>query len=245
MWLFHRPLCGFVRVTAVNPGSQACPTLIPEFVLTGRTLALAVVLVVALIVIVRQLWRLDPTEAYDTGTQALVPLALTALIATVALIAVSTQLPDTPLFATRGIAVEPIAILILIPLAALAVVVLTARDARRFVAGVVFAIVGTFVIFYPNLAALPLPAAIANAYQGLLPTYVYPFQFPVSTVDRTGASPPLFALGPALLLAALTFTCLVVAYSAWAWRMSVADRYAAEAGSDSEGDPAVVGGGGA
>jgi hypothetical protein len=113
------------------------------------------------------------------------------------------------------------------------------------VAGLLFAIVGTFVIFYPNLAALPLPAAIANAYQGLLPTYVYPFQFPVSTVDRTGASPPLIALGPALLLAALTFTCLVVAYSAWAWRMSVADRQAADAWGDSEGDTAVVGGGGA
>ena len=29
LWLFHRPLCGIVRVTEVNPGSQACPTLHP------------------------------------------------------------------------------------------------------------------------------------------------------------------------------------------------------------------------
>ena len=49
------------------------------------------------------------------------------------------------------------------------------------------AAVGWFAILYPNIAALPLPAAIVNAYQGILPTYLYAFQFPVSTVDRNVA----------------------------------------------------------
>ena len=34
MWLLSRPLCGFVGVESVNPGSQACPAVIPELVLT-------------------------------------------------------------------------------------------------------------------------------------------------------------------------------------------------------------------
>ena len=45
---------------------------------------------------------------------------------------------------------------------------------------------------YPNISALPLPSAIVNAYQGLLPTYLYPFQFPVNT-DPAAPAPPLFA----------------------------------------------------
>ena len=44
-----------------------------------------------------------------------------------------------------------------------------------------------FVVLYPNIAALPLPATIVNAYQGLLPTYLYAFQFSVNTLDRSGA----------------------------------------------------------
>ena len=59
------------------------------------------------------------------------------------------------------------------------------RDARRFVLGFVVAAVGWFAILYPNIAALPLPSAVVNAYQGILPTYLYAFQFPVSTVDRS------------------------------------------------------------
>ena len=48
------------------------------------------------------------------------------------------------------------------------------------------AVVGWFVVVYPNISALPLPSAVVNAYQGLLPTYLYAFQFPVSTADRSG-----------------------------------------------------------
>ena len=60
----------------------------------------------------------------------------------------------------------------------LAVFVATARDARRFVVGLVTAAVAWFIVVYPNFSALPLPTVVANAYQGVLPTYPYPFQFP-------------------------------------------------------------------
>jgi hypothetical protein len=69
---------------------------------------------------------------------------------------------------------------------------------------------------------------MSNTFQGLLPTYIYPFQFPVSTLNRSGPGPELFALGPLILLVALTITCLILAYSAWVWRVALAER-AAEA----------------
>jgi len=109
--------------------------------------------------------------------------------------------------------------------------ILGARDARRFVVGVVVAAVAEFLVFYPNIAALPLPSTIFNAYQGLLPTYLYPFQFPVNT-DPPVKTPSLFAGDPKflglppgpVLVAFLGITCLIVAYSAWSWRISLAER---------------------
>jgi hypothetical protein len=275
MWLFHRPLCGLVRVEEVNAGSRACPTLIPDFVLTYRSAALAIVVTVAVLVLVRQLLRLQrPTDgdgtpdggeadggvprggftsarATDDGGGAVGSLAraigvtrvfgvfgpalAVAVVAAVALAVVTAAAGEVPMFTLRNVAVEPVAILVALPLVLIAGFVATARDARRFVGGAVLAIVGTAIFFYPNIAALPLPAPIVNMYQGILPTYVYPFQFPVSTVDRNVAGPSLLAPGPAILLAALTVACAVVAYSAWVWRIALAERAAGDPG-DSSGD---------
>ncbi len=137
----------------------------------------------------------------------------------------------TPLFASRGFSTEPVAFVGLCVLGFLAAFVVSARDSRRFVAGAVFAAVAAFLVFYPNISALPLPAAVANSYQGLLPTYLYPFQFPVNT-DPAGSGPNFFARGPLglpagpILLVGLIAVCLVVAYSAWAWRIALAERAA-------------------
>ena len=125
-----------------------------------------------------------------------------------------------PLISIPGIVPELIALLVAIPLGLVAVQVVTARDARRFVAGLVAAAGAWFVILYPNISGLPLPSVITPAYQGLLPTYLYAFQFNVNTVDRSGAiafADPRFAL----LLVALAVACCVVAYSAWVWRQAL------------------------
>jgi hypothetical protein len=245
MWLFHRPLCGFVRVTAVNPGSQACPTVIPDFVLTARALAIAVVVGLAVLIVVIQFIRLDRSRLDSAdGSSQLWPLIGTSIGAILALVLASALFGDIPIVSLQAIPVEPIALIVGVPLAALAVIVATARDARRFVAGVLAAVVAEFVVFYPNLSALPLPAAFATTYQGVLPTYVYPFQFPVSTVDRNGPGPSLFALGPALLLVALTVTCVILAYSAWVWRVTLAERRFAAAEAQAGPGSAYVGGGG-
>ena len=100
----------------------------------------------------------------------------------------SSSISDAPLISVDRIPVEPVAIVLALPAVLIAAFVATARDARRFVVGALVAIVGWFVIVYPNFSALPLPAAIANVYQGVLPTYLYEFQFPVNNTAATSAT---------------------------------------------------------
>ena len=143
----------------------------------------------------------------------------------IAALIVVALLPDNAILTLTSIPVEPIALLVGIPLGYLALQVIGARDPRRFVAGYLVVAVGWFAILYPNIAALPLPAAVVNAYQGILPTYLYAFQFPVSTVDRNVPT-PILTPTMAVLAAALVVTCLVVAYSASVWRIALADSMA-------------------
>ncbi len=230
LWLFHRPLCAFVRVTDVNPGSQACPTLIPELTLTPRALAIAIVVGVGVLLLVRTLLTLEEDDGSGRGVLARFRVA--ALIGagtTVAFVAASAFFANTGLIHLAGLPVEPIALVVTLAILPVAAVVMTARDARRFVIGALGAIGFWFVFWYPNIAALPLPSAIHNAYQGLLPTYLYPFQFPVSTVDRNVAGPNLVDIRVGALLAALVVVAIVVGYSAWTWRIALAERRREEA----------------
>ena len=222
MWLLDRPLCAVVGVERVNPGSQACPAVIPDFILTARTAGLAIVVGIGLFFIVRRFLAFESDDgrevAPDQMTSAYRSLFFTGLGVAAALL-VAGLLPDTAIFTLNNIPVEPIALIVGIPLAYLALQVMASRDARRFVVGFCVTVVGWFVILYPNISALPLPAAVVAAYQGILPTYLYAFQFPVSTVTRN-VDTPLFTPTLAILLLALTVTCLVVAYSTWAWRLT-------------------------
>jgi hypothetical protein len=105
----------------------------------------------------------------------------------------------------------------------------------------VTAAIGWFLVVYPNFSALPLPNVVANAYQGLLPTYPYPFQFPS---NRAEVVKDVKLLDPvALVLAgAVVLLCIVLAYSAWVWRIALAEREAAESdASDASAGGAVSG----
>ena len=233
LWLFHRPLCGFVGVDRVNPGSQACPAVIPELVLTVRTAGLLGVMVVGAVVLGRGLLTMDREAAPESGvgfrTLAIGGIALAIALGLVML------LPDNSLFTLNTIPVEPVALLVAVPLVYLAAQVVAARDARRYVVGFVAAAVGWFVVFYPNIAALPLPSTVVNAYQGLLPTYLYAFQFPNSQVERNVAT-PLLSPTLAMLTLAIGVTCLVVAYSASVWRLALAESKAAARSPSSSGE---------
>ena len=224
LWVVRLPLCVLAGVESVNPGSQACNGNPGNLVVTPAAFALAAVGLVTVIVLIRLLMALGRPRADGRGLEPrdLLPLVITAIAGGAAL-AVSRLLPSTdPLFSIPGLIPEVIALLVAIPLGLVALQVVTARDGRRFVAGLIAAVAGWFVILYPNISALPLPAPMVNAYQGLLPTYIYAFQFSVNTVDRSGAisfADPKFAL----LVVFLAIACCVVAYSAWVWRQALAD----------------------
>jgi hypothetical protein len=243
LWILSRPLCGFVGVLSVNPGSQACPAVIPDFVLTSRTAALVVVVAVGLIAMVPRFLDFD-SGADRAGsrelTAAFASLARVGLAMIVALVVVA-FLPDSPILTMTNIPVEPIALVVGTPLAYFALQVIGARDPRRFVAGYVVAAVGWFAILYPNIAALPLPASIVNAYQGIVPTYLYAFQFPVSTIDRNVPT-PILTPTLAVLGVALVVTCLVVAYSTWVWRLALADSRASSRVDEADDGRILTGG---
>jgi hypothetical protein len=224
MWILRYPLCAIAGVESVSPGSQACNGNPGSLVVTPASAALVLVIVITLLVMIKLLYDLGRPRVGDRvlSTRDLAPLLLTAGIGIVALL-ISRRLPDEePLFAFSGVVPEVIALIAAIPLGLVAIQVAAARDARRFVAGFLAAAVIWFAVLYPNIAALPLPSVVVNAYQGLLPTYLYAFQFSVNTVDRSGAitfADPKFAI----LVVVLLIAAGVVAYSAWAWRQALGE----------------------
>ena len=225
LWLIRKPiLCNLAGVEAVNAGSQACHGDPGNLVVTPSAAALAVVAIVVLIVVVRLMLNLSRPrdDGRPVGPADLLPLAIAAVVGG-AVIALTRQLPsDATLFSVPGIVPEFIALIIAIPLGLIALQVVTARDSRRFAAGFVLAAGAWFVVLYPNIAALPLPSTFVNAYQGLLPTYLYAFQFSVNTLDRSGAISFADARF-AILLVFLGVACAVVAYSTWVWRMAMVE----------------------
>ncbi len=241
LWLFDRPLCGLVGVSRAVPNSQACPPLIPEFVLTAQTLALGAVVFVSILVFLRLLVSLNPSRAQESPVGQLLPLGVTAAAALVGLVLVR-LLPQTPLVTLTTIPVEPVVVVVgLLPLSFLALFVATARDARRFVVGILTAVVAWFLIWYPNISALPLPSVIANAYQGILPTYLYAFQFP-SNRETVVTGTKLIDPVAAILAVALTLLCVVLAYSAWVWRIAIAERAAEDAAASADAARLASGG---
>lgn len=231
LWVLRGPLCLFVDVEAANPGSQACVGNPGNLEVSPAAAAIALVGIVTAGLLVRQLARLARPRPDGRATTPgdLVPLVVTAVAGGAAL-ALTRLLPTSPpLFAIPGIVPEFIALIVAVPLGLVALQVLTARDARRFVGGYLVAVVAWFAILYPNIAALPLPSMIVNAYQGLIPTYIYAFQFPVNQIPRGTTS---FAdVQFALFVGALAVAALAVAYSAWVWRAAAVERAREDAAS--------------
>ena len=105
-------------------------------------------------------------------------------------------------FGTPGPLIGAIA---LVPATVAAWSILGARDVRRIFMVTIFSIAAVALVWYPNWAALPLPTGIHNWYQGVLPTWTWPFQFgvtlekPAETALISGAT---VVVGLLLLLAA-------------------------------------------
>jgi hypothetical protein len=114
-------------------------------------------------------------------------------------------------------------VIVLLPFfGVLAFITLTAVDPRRFVLGFCSVAVVAFMALYPNLSALPMPSTIVSVYQGLLPTWLYGFEFAVNQQESTSVpftSPDGIALAAATLVVAG-----MAAYLAWRQRVGYGPR---------------------
>ncbi len=242
LWLFRGPLCVLVDVERANPGSQACSSAASLSVsITAQLAGILVVLGIAGGLLVWQLLALDRGARTAAGREEtgarLRWLAITAAAGVLALAVAWALFPTTPLIVYPNVPGEVLALGLLVVLAPMAYLVWGATSPRRFAVGLVIVAAFVFVLFYPNISGLPLPTGIFNSYQGLLPTWLYPFQFPVNTDPPVTDVSPL-GTWPLVLFAAVVLAAIVVGYSAWVWRLALAERAAAEAG---EADDASAG----
>jgi 4-amino-4-deoxy-L-arabinose transferase-like glycosyltransferase len=245
LWLLRLPLCTVAQAqlgwqeNGSSGGSLACSGNPGNLVITPAVGALVLVLLVGGGILIWQLVQLSrpradgrPVTAGDAQGVLITGIVITAL-------AILTRLlpANDALVSIQGLSPEPIALIALVPLGLLATQILTARDARRFVGGLIAAIAINFVVLYPNIAALPLPSNLGQWYQGVLPTYLYAFQFGVNTVNRSGAisfSDTRFYV----LAAFIVLASIAVAYSAWTWRQELgAGPPDGEAAGGSDGQP--------
>ena len=118
-----------------------------------------------------------------------------------------------------------VVVLVLLPFfAVLAYIALTAVNPRRFVLGFCSVAVLAFIALYPNLSALPMPSAIVNVYQGLLPTWLYGFEFSVNQQVATQVS--LVSPDTAGMAVATLIVAAMAAYLAWRQRVGYGPRTA-------------------
>ena len=228
LWLLRVPLCAVSGVAQVNPGSQACGYVSEAFVLTERMAVSLVIILVGILVLAWQAHTLGlrrRRSELEAGPGGRLPagsmwLLVTAVTTGLAVAIVQTRFPETPLVSAPIGDLGPYvgAVLLGLPLAIAGWLVLGARDPRRFVVGAIGAMAIWFVVFQPDIAALPVPTGIARLFQTLpLPTYNYDFQFAVNTANATETS--VVSIESLALTAMVAFLVGTAMYATWAWRV--------------------------
>lgn len=150
------------------------------------------------------------------------PVLWMATGALCALAGVSSVYPESQVclsggFGTPGPLVGAIA---LVPATVAAWSILGATDVRRMFAITVGSIAALALVWYPNWAALPLPAGLHNWYQGALPTWTWPFQFGVTLENPAETA----LVSSATLVVGVLLLCAAVAGAYGASRFSAAAR---------------------
>jgi Gpi18-like mannosyltransferase len=236
LWLLRLPLCGLARTEQVNAGTEVCGALSRDLTLTdiqvvGLLLAVGGLALAGALFYGRLRARSlafdeddgrrspasRPGRARNLSAMLLPGMFGLALLG-VTIVILGAGLPGTPVFQAKVLAEEP-ALIALLLLAVPAYFVLRALDPRRFVIGVLVAAVVWFVVFYPNIANLPVPTPLSQIHLGLLPTWNWGFQFGVNLDEPNRASPDLG--GVLMIIVAASAMCIVAAYAAHAW---VVDR---------------------
>ena len=252
LWLVRGPLCVLAGTAIVDPTSQVCGTVANPVIVTQRVAAAAAVIVIGALAVAWLWWSLrerlgamlarsaagpddEATPAGGlAGLRPFAPLAVAVLIALVVLVIVQSVVPDVMLVSVPLGSGGPTAVALIVGLllAGPAWLVLRARDPRRFALGIVIAAAVWFVVWYPNISALALPASFVNMYQGLLPTWIYDFQF---TVNMTPAAhPKILTVGAVALIVALVVASAAVMYAVRAWHLELAVRRAERDGRIAE-----------
>jgi hypothetical protein len=227
LWLGRGPLCGIAGVEIVNPGSQACTSAAQVSITpSAQVLGLVVVLVLGGSLVVWQMLRLDRDirdgfTAEETRDERRL-LVTTAIAAVVALAGAWLILPGDPLFQGATVPGEAMALVLLVVLGPLAWITWTARSPRRFVAGFIAAAAVVFVGFYPNWSALPLPDAVFNYYQGVIPTWLWAFQFSVNKNEPFSVG--IARIEPIIIGGVAVVAAAIMAWVAWTWRITLAER---------------------
>jgi len=236
LWLLRLPLCGLARTEQVNAGTEVCGALSRDLTLTdiqvvGLLLAVSGLALAGALFYGRLRARSPAFDEDDGGRSAgsgrsraisasamLLPGMFGLALLGVTIVILGAGLPGTPVFQANVLAEEP-ALIALLLLAVPAYFVLRALDPRRFVIGVLVAAGVWFVVFYPNIANLPVPTPLSQIHLGLLPTWNWGFQFGVNLDEPNRASPDLG--GVLMIIMAASAMCIVAAYAAHAW---VVDR---------------------
>jgi hypothetical protein len=159
-------------------------------------------------------------------------LVATIAVTVVALVVAQSRFSEAAVITAQLGSVGPlvIAVIVGVLLAVPAWLALVARDPRRFVVGVLVAAGLWFVLFYPNVSALPLPGIIVNAYQGLVPTWIYDFQFAVNLDPPSNTT--VLGRESLLLVAMIGIAAVAVMYATWSWRIELAARRASRDDTD-------------
>jgi hypothetical protein len=236
LWLLKEPVCGLARVQLSDfYTNTACGATSGDLRVETRIFMILVILVGALVALGAVLLRLERRQSQGHEERGwIVQLIVPVVIAGVLLFWVGQSGPRDLLFEVP--VPSDLVVIILLPFfAVLAFIALTAVDPRRFVLGFCSVAVVAFIALYPNLSALPMPSTIVNVYQGLLPTWLYGFQFSVNQQESSHV--PLASLDSLGLAAAALAVAGIVAYLAWRQRVGYGPRPAVGDGDDAgDGD---------
>jgi hypothetical protein len=232
-WLLKGPLCELARVNSSNNGFKGtiCGSTTGDVVIETRILLIGIVLVIALAALALLLVRLERRQSAGKEDrywifQLLVPVGVAAVV----LWWLGLNGSRAPIF-EAALPSDALVVVMLPVLAILAFIALTARNPRRFVLGACAFIVAVAVTFYPDWSALPLPNAIINVYQGLMPTWFYGFEFSVNLQEAAHGA--LVQPWSVLLAALALFVAGVAGWAAWERRVVVGYRRARSLGAGS------------
>ncbi len=219
LWLLRTPLCILAGTAVAHPTGVACASEVTRTAqLSQGGVTAILVLAVGAGVAGYLAWRAGRTASHhpDEGGQGiwLVAVVIVALV-TLGGVVASLIFLDTTSTTGLGLSSDVLALMGLALLVVPAWLTLRARDSRRFVLGVLGAALLWLLLWYPNIAGLPLPSDFASIYQGLLPTWNHAFQFAVNTdvASDTGmlGSSTFVVAGVTLIFVS------AVAVAAWRW----------------------------